>query len=97
MTTMELPVAEAIAELSAVCLAIKPRSGGGLTRKHLDVLQVGASTGLQKNCAARVAARVLEGEGLALLKLEKRVGELGLGESNGSKGRDGGGGILHVE
>jgi len=75
-------------------------SGGrtsGSSGKHLDVLQVGASTGLQSNGAASVTARVLEGERLALNHLERGVEELGLGESNGSKGRDGSDRILHLE
>lgn len=68
-----------------------------LTSKNLDVLQVGASTSLENNLAARRAARVLEGEGLALLDLEGRVEELGLGESDGNKGRDGSDRVLHFE
>lgn len=69
----------------------------GLTGQNLDVLEVGALAGLQSDGAAVRAARVLEGEGLALLDLELGVEELGLGESNGNEGRDSSDGVLHLD
>lgn len=68
-----------------------------LTGKGLDVLQVVASTSLQLNGAARRAAGEGEGEGLANLNLERNVGERGLGQSSGSKGRDSSDRVLHLE
>lgn len=68
-----------------------------LTGEGLDVLQSLASTSLQLDGAARAAASKGEGEGLANLNLEGKVGEGGLGKSNGGKGRDGSDRVLHLE
>lgn len=69
----------------------------GHTGQGLDSLEVGADALLDDNGAARLAATVLEGEGLALGDVELAVEELRrLGRGEGHKGGESGKGVLHV-
>jgi enhancing lycopene biosynthesis protein 2 len=89
----ESPSAEAIVSQQGIQYSILVRHTG----QGLVVREVIGRTVLEDNGAAIVTARVADGVGLALSKLEVGVEESRLGQGHGGEGSNGSESVLHFE